>query len=177
MLTNIDIEERFERTADGVIRWRKVEARGLPRWAQEKARELNRKAGQEVNFFRHQNGTMIVKLYGGTVAESRVRKVLERMTVQDVAVKRAESARKRAKREAVAVAATAAKPQGYQMSDLQVARKRHIRMALGFGQQPTGLWRHPDGRTWHDSMLMGPAALAAGEEFDAMQEGLGHVDD
>lgn len=94
-LTNEDIDERFEIDARGVVRWKRVSAKGLPRWCVAKAEEINRKAGEPVHFFPHQNGGMVVKLYGGTVSESRVRKVLQRQTAQDVAVSRERAAAKR----------------------------------------------------------------------------------
>lgn len=170
-VTNEEIEERFELDAERVIRWRRVSADGMPRWAKAKADELNRKAGEEVKFFPHATGGLVVKLYGGMVAESRIRKVLQRQTVRDVAVDRERAAQSRAKRAAGAGRKAAAKPpSGYEAEQRAAARKRHVRMALGFMPQPTGLWQHEDGRTWHDSLMMAPAALAAGEEYDAMEE-------
>lgn len=94
-LTNEDIEERFELDAERVIRWRRVSAKGMPRWCQAKADEINRKAGEPVRFFTHASGGLVVKLYGGMVAESRIRKVLQRQTAQDVAEVMERSARKR----------------------------------------------------------------------------------
>lgn len=111
-LTNEDIDERFEIDADGVVRWKRVSAKGLPRWCAAKAEEINRKAGEPVHFFPHQNGGMVVKLYGGTVSESRVRKVLQRETARDAGKDRMRSDKGRAKRAAAAPApqAQAAKP-------------------------------------------------------------------
>jgi hypothetical protein len=96
-LTNEEIDERFEIDARQVIRWRRVSARGMPRWCQAKADEINRKAGEEVNFFRHSSGRMVVKIYDCHVTDTRIRKVLQRQTGRDVALTMERSARKRAR--------------------------------------------------------------------------------
>lgn len=167
-VTNEEIEERFELDEERVIRWRRVSAKNLPRWCQAKADEINRKAGEEVRFFMHANGGLVVKLYGGMVAESRIRKVLQKQTSQDVAVSRQKAAERRAKLEAEAERREAAKPP---MEDMVRAaqRRKWIRERLGFQPMPTGEWLHPDGRRWADAVLRSPEAIAAGEEFDAME--------
>lgn len=109
-LTNEEIDERFEVDDEHVIRWRKVNARGLPRWCQVKADEINRKAGEAVNFFRHSSGRQVVKIYDCHVTDTRILKVLLNQTAKDVAVTRERSARKRAKIEKVERARASAKP-------------------------------------------------------------------
>lgn len=164
-LGNEDIDERFEIDAKGMIRWRRVSAKGLPKWCAMKAEEINRKAGEEVNFFPHTNGSMIVKLYGGTVTEARVRKVLQRQTARDEAVERRQ--RERARPEAVV--AETAKP-SRQEAERAAERRKWIKQRLGFAPIVTGEWRHPDGRKWSDIFFTGIEAVALAEEYDAMED-------
>lgn len=164
-LTNDQIRERFELDDERTICWRRVDARGLPLWCQAKADEINRKAGETVHFFKHASGSNVVKLYGGMVAEGRIRKILQGQTHKDVAVERAKVARKKANATNANISANPAGPNRNEMLRAS-ARTAAIKRAMGFVMQVTGAWNHSDGRVWSDVLLGTSEGIEATEAVD-----------
>ena len=145
------------------VRWKEVPVAGLPALFMRAAQKHNQRAGRAVDFWAGgSKGTWVTSVAGVSVTEARIRSVLAAQAERDERRQRS---------------APEARPSGEAATPVKspeiraAQRVRHIKLAMGFVAQATGEWLHPDGRTWHGSMLTAPEALAAGQEFEALGDG------